>query len=46
MIRFNGFPFLEQEDHSFHTTVSSVMRTDLHTLPATGMKVSDVGEYW
>ncbi|KAH8119059.1 chloride channel [Phellopilus nigrolimitatus] len=42
MIRFNGYPFLEKEDHAFHTTVSSVMRTELHTLTATGLHVKDV----
>ena len=44
MIRFNGFPFLEKEDHAFHTSVSNVMRTDLHTLPATGLKVGGLGQ--
>lgn len=61
MIRFNGFPYLEKEDHAFHTAgksyfktfilalrlhivvVSSVMRKDLYTLPASGMTVHEVG---
>ncbi|THH05633.1 hypothetical protein EW145_g4647 [Phellinidium pouzarii] len=42
MIRFNGYPFLEKEDHAFHTTVSSVMRTELETLSAAGLQVGDV----
>ena len=45
MIRFNGYPFLEKSDHAFHTEVASVMRTELHTLKASGMTVEDVGEY-
>ena len=43
MIRFNGYPILEKEDHAFHTIVSSVMRTELQTLPASGLCVRDVG---
>ncbi|EJD02821.1 uncharacterized protein FOMMEDRAFT_107818 [Fomitiporia mediterranea MF3/22] len=42
MIRFNGYPVLEKEDHTLNAAVSSVMRTDLHTLPATGLSVGDV----
>ena len=45
MIRFNGYPFLEKSDHAFHTEVSNVMRTELHTLVASGMSVRDVGEH-
>ncbi|KAI5120350.1 hypothetical protein M0805_009425 [Coniferiporia weirii] len=44
MIRFNGYPFLEKEDHAFYTTVSSVMRTELQTLPASGLCVEEVEE--
>lgn len=44
MIRFNGYPFLEKEDHALHTAVSSVMRTELQTLPASGLCVRDIGE--
>ncbi|KIM45377.1 hypothetical protein M413DRAFT_338975 [Hebeloma cylindrosporum] len=42
MIRFNGFPFLEKEDHVYNVTVSTVMRKDLTTLLETGMRVKDV----
>ncbi|KAF8197912.1 Cl-channel protein [Pholiota molesta] len=42
MIRFNGFPFLEKEDHVYNVTVSTVMRKDLKTLSETGMSVKDV----
>ncbi|KII92648.1 hypothetical protein PLICRDRAFT_37425 [Plicaturopsis crispa FD-325 SS-3] len=42
MIRFNGFPFLEKEDHAFNVSVSAVMRSDLQTLPASGITVGDV----
>ncbi|TDL26017.1 hypothetical protein BD410DRAFT_716180 [Rickenella mellea] len=42
MIRFNGYPFLEKEDHAFHIPVSKVMRTDLQTIHASGMRVRDV----
>jgi len=60
-IRFNGFPFLEKEDHAYNVTgtaiftspalledlnpsilVSKVMRTDLYTIPDTGMGVKDI----
>ncbi|KAJ7045994.1 Cl-channel protein [Mycena alexandri] len=42
MIRFNGFPFLEKEDHAFNVSVSAVMRTDLSTLNESGMRVKDI----
>jgi chloride channel 3/4/5 len=42
MIRFNGYPFLEKEDHAFNVSVSNVMKKDLHTLPASGMRVRDL----
>ncbi|KAF9050065.1 voltage-gated chloride channel [Panaeolus papilionaceus] len=42
MIRFNGFPFLEKEDHVYNVSVSAVMRKDLKTLTETGMRVKDV----
>lgn len=42
MIRFNGFPFLDKEDHAFNVSVSSVMRKELYTLSASGMTVHDV----
>ncbi|KAF8058805.1 Cl-channel protein [Lyophyllum atratum] len=46
MIRFNGFPFLEKEDHAYNVSamltskslsVSAVMRTEIHTLTESGM---------
>ncbi|KAJ7091935.1 Cl-channel protein [Mycena belliarum] len=43
-IRFNGFPFLEKEDHAFNVSVSAVMRTDLCTLAEGGMRVKDIAE--
>ncbi|TEB30350.1 voltage-gated chloride channel [Coprinellus micaceus] len=42
MIRFNGFPFLEKEDHPYNVTVASVMKKELHTLTETGMSVKDI----
>ncbi|TFK25180.1 voltage-gated chloride channel [Coprinopsis marcescibilis] len=42
MIRFNGFPFLEKEDHAYNVAVSAVMKKELHTLTETGMSVKDV----
>ncbi|KAH9858868.1 Cl-channel protein [Lenzites betulinus] len=42
MIRFNGFPFLEKDDHAYNVPVSRVMRLDLETLPASGHTVKDI----
>ncbi|GAW00905.1 Cl-channel protein [Lentinula edodes] len=42
MIKFNGFPFLEKEDHAYGVDVSVVMRTDLYTVPEKGLRVKDV----
>ncbi|KAJ7049658.1 Cl-channel protein [Mycena amicta] len=42
MIRFNGFPFLEKEDHAYNVSVSAVMRTDLYTLNESGTSVKDI----
>ncbi|KAI0823388.1 Cl-channel protein [Trametes gibbosa] len=42
MIRFNGFPFLEKDDHAYNVPVSRVMRLDLKTLPASGLTVKDI----
>ena len=44
MIRFNGYPFLEKEDHAFGVSVAKVMKKDLHTLPVSGMTVRDLEE--
>ncbi|KAF5355445.1 hypothetical protein D9758_006397 [Tetrapyrgos nigripes] len=42
MIRFNGFPFLEKEDHVYNVPVDAVMRSELHLLVDSGMKVKDI----
>ncbi|KAI8993977.1 Cl-channel protein [Trametes punicea] len=42
MIRFNGYPFLEKDDHAYNVPVSRVMRTDLKTLSASGLTVRDI----
>ncbi|EIM81266.1 voltage-gated chloride channel [Stereum hirsutum FP-91666 SS1] len=42
MIRFNGYPFLEKDDHVYDVPVAKVMRRDLHTLQSTGMTLSEV----
>ncbi|KAG6873540.1 hypothetical protein C0995_014410 [Termitomyces sp. Mi166 len=42
MIRFNGFPFLEKEDHAYNVSVSAVMRTEIHTLVESGMNVKQI----
>ncbi|KAF8236060.1 Cl-channel protein [Tricholoma matsutake] len=42
MIRFNGFPFLEKEDHAYNVSVSAVMRKELHSLTEFGMSVRDI----
>lgn len=41
-IRFNGYPILEQEDHSLDVAVSEAMKKDLTVLYASGMQVQDV----
>ncbi|KAF8740180.1 hypothetical protein AX14_008366 [Amanita brunnescens Koide BX004] len=42
MIRFNGYPYLEKEDHAYNVSVSAVMRRRLHTLTVTGMCIMDL----
>ncbi|EMD33680.1 hypothetical protein CERSUDRAFT_67832 [Gelatoporia subvermispora B] len=42
MIRFNGYPFLEKDDHAYNVSVSSVMKRDLRTLPVSGLTVKDI----
>ncbi|KAF8499678.1 voltage-gated chloride channel [Russula emetica] len=44
-IRFNGYPFLEKNDHVYDAPVSRVMRRDIYTLRATGMTLADVENY-
>ncbi|KAF9227018.1 Cl-channel protein [Gyrodon lividus] len=41
-IRFNGYPILDQVDHSSDVAVSEVMKKDLTILYASGMTVNDV----
>ncbi|KAL4073717.1 chloride channel [Scleroderma citrinum] len=42
MIRFNGYPILDQDDHSPDVAVSKVMKKELSILYASGMRVCDV----
>ncbi|KAJ8521829.1 hypothetical protein ONZ45_g1532 [Pleurotus djamor] len=42
MIKFNGFPFLENTEHESNVSVSKVMRRDLHTLSESGMSVQEI----
>ncbi|PCH36055.1 Cl-channel protein [Wolfiporia cocos MD-104 SS10] len=42
MIRFNGYPFLERDDESYNVPVSRVMKRDIRTLPASGLRVRDI----
>lgn len=42
MIRFNGYPLLDKNDHAFNISVSRVMRRRLQTLPASGMILSEL----
>ncbi|CAE7226041.1 unnamed protein product [Rhizoctonia solani] len=44
MIRFNGYPYLEREDHAFNIPVSQVMQKQLHTMSVTGMTLHEVEE--
>ncbi|OCH88114.1 Cl-channel protein [Obba rivulosa] len=45
MIRFNGYPFLEKDDHAYNVPVSDVMKRDLRTLPVSGLTVRNIEEY-
>ncbi|KAF7985088.1 hypothetical protein HWV62_8969 [Athelia sp. TMB] len=42
MIRFNGYPFLEKEDHAFNVPVSRVMKRALSILRAEGTTLGDL----
>lgn len=44
MIRFNGYPFLERDDHAYNVPVSKVMKKHLHRLPASGLCIRDIEE--
>ncbi|THH01086.1 hypothetical protein EW026_g1533 [Hermanssonia centrifuga] len=43
-IRFNGYPFLDKDDHAYNVPISRVMRADLHTLPVSGITVRGIEE--
>ncbi|BGP18692.1 hypothetical protein JCM10213_006913 [Rhodosporidiobolus nylandii] len=42
MIRFNGYPLLENHDHAFGVSVAKVMRRDLVFLPSKGMTLDEL----
>ncbi|KAK4336235.1 Anion/proton exchange transporter GEF1 [Rhodotorula toruloides] len=42
MIRFNGYPLLENHDHAFGVPVTTVMRKELVCLPSQGMKLDEL----
>ncbi|CEL60646.1 putative chloride channel protein UM03490-D OS=Ustilago maydis (strain 521 / FGSC 9021) GN=UM11084,2 PE=3 SV=1 [Rhizoctonia solani AG-1 IB] len=42
MIHFNGYPYLERDEHSFNIPVSGVMQKELHTMSVTGMTLHEV----
>ncbi|BGP57271.1 glycerol ethanol, ferric requiring protein [Rhodotorula sphaerocarpa] len=42
MIKFNGYPLLENHDHAYGVPVSTVMRKDLLCLPSEGMKLDEL----
>jgi len=42
MIRLNGYPYLDAEEHEVDIPVSKVMRKDLYTLSSNGMTAHDV----
>ncbi|GAA5894043.1 hypothetical protein JCM6882_007969 [Rhodosporidiobolus microsporus] len=42
MIRFNGYPLLENHDHAFGVSVSKVMRKELVFLPSQGMTLDEL----
>ncbi|KAG9101548.1 glycerol ethanol, ferric requiring protein [Ceratobasidium sp. 370] len=44
MIRFNGYPYLERDDHTFNIPVSRVMQKELYTMSVTGMTLHEVEE--
>lgn len=42
MIRFNGFPFLDKEDHQFNEPVGHVMKRNILSIPATGLRLEEL----
>ena len=45
MIRFNGFPFLDKEDHQFNESVSQVMKTNVLAIPASGLRLDELSAW-
>lgn len=43
-IKFNGYPFLDDDDHVFGIAVGSMMKTSPTVLYASGMRLADVEE--
>ncbi|CAL1706212.1 unnamed protein product [Somion occarium] len=43
-IRLNGYPYLDKDDHAYNVAVSSVMKTNLYTVSATGMTIHQIEE--
>ena len=41
-IRFNGFPFLDKEDHHFNEPVSYVMKRNVVAIPASGIRLDEL----
>ncbi|TFY82449.1 hypothetical protein EWM64_g1559 [Hericium alpestre] len=44
-IKFNGYPFLERDEHIYDANVAQVMRRDLHSIRASGMTVRDIEQF-
>ena len=44
-IKFNGYPYLEQEEHIFGAEVGSLIQKQPDALYADGMKLSDIEKY-
>ncbi|GAA5876173.1 hypothetical protein JCM1840_007058 [Sporobolomyces johnsonii] len=42
MIKFNGYPLLENEDHAYGVSVSTVMRREIVFLPSRGMTLDEL----
>lgn len=42
MIKFNGYPLLENDDHAFGVSVAAVMRKDIVFLPSKGMTLDEL----
>ncbi|GAA5876803.1 hypothetical protein JCM16303_006290 [Sporobolomyces ruberrimus] len=42
MIKFNGYPLLENDDHAFGVSVAAVMRKDIVFLPSKGMSLDEL----